>query len=528
MRAVPQPFRTPLASIAWAALVLAVGGYRYGVADHGIHIPFLDMVLHPERWTGDVLVVATASHHSWFSHVQAPFAEAMGPAAWSAVVYLGVLISIGWTLIMLGRTLGFSERASWLGAAVLAIGYDAPGGVATLDPLLVHRMAALPIQLAALVVLLRGRVVAGFALCGLSLLIHAPSAVALAFGMTFGHVVLLRMQAAPSIEVGTSGVREASSALLGPPAGFVLGASPLLVPWLVGAGPGRSLVLVDGAWWDVLVARLPHHLMPGTWPTDVWISFGLWLAVATVATLALVRFADGPRAEARALIAVGAGCFAYAVSVGTVAGPVARIALGLQLEAWQATRFLIVASCLVTVGTLDVLWHQERRSFALGLAALLLATAVLSRSDEPRRFEPAGPDNPEASVARWAADNTEEGAVFMVPPAAFGAFRALSLRPVVATWKEGGEATFSRDVAMEWKRRVERVCACVIQGSGTGELRQGLREGWAGRTLEGIRQTAVEEGADWIVVEASRAEDVVFTAAPWAVMRAPEVARRVP
>jgi hypothetical protein len=81
---------------------------------------------------------------------------------------------------------------------------------------------------------------------------------------------------------------------------------------------------------------------------------------------------------------------------------------------------------------------------------------------------------------------------------------------------------------MEWKRRVERVCACVIQGSGTGELRQGLREGWAGRTLEGIRQTAVEEGADWIVVEASRAEDVVFTAAPWAVMRAPEVARRVP
>jgi len=526
---VPQAFRTPLIGLAWAAAAVVVGGYRFGAADHGIHLAFLDMVLHPDRWRGDLLAVAAESHHSWFSHLQAPFAEVLGPALQAGALYAICLVAIGGLLVALGETAGLSRPAAIVAAAVLAVAYDASGGAPTLDPLLLHRTAALPLELAALLVLLRGRVIPAFALCGAAVCIHAPSAVALGFGMTFGHVVLLRMQAEPTNRVGASGLREANAALLGPPAGFVLGAAPLVVPWLMGSGPRAALATVDDAWWAVLVARLPHHLVPSTWPADVWISLALWLAVAVVATLALVRHADGPRAELRALTGVAFGCFAYALSVGTVAGPVARIALGLQLEAWQASRFLILLAVIITVGSLDVLRSRGKTRFAGVLAALLLATAWSARSDEPRRFEPTGPSDAQAEIARWAAGETEEGARFLLPPSRFGAFRALALRPVVATWKDGGEATFSRETALEWRRRIERVCACSIDGGGgLPGLRERLRAGWAARTLEGIRQTAVEEGADWIVVEVERAEAPVYSAGPWAVVRAPETGRRAP
>ncbi len=529
MPPVPQAFRTPLFGLAWATLVVLVGGYRFGVADHGIHLAFLDLVLHPDRWSGDLLAVATQSHPSWFSRIQAPFAEAFGVAGWTATLHAVCLVATGSLLIALGRTLRLSLPAALAAAAILAVAYDAPGGAATLDPLLLHRTAALPIELAALLVLLRGRVIAGFALCGLAFTLHAPSAVALGFGMTFGHVVLLRMQAEPSTKVGGRGLREANAALVGPPAGFVLGASPLLIPWLVTGGPRASLATVDDAWWSVLVARVPHHLVPSTWPVDVWVSFALWLALGGVSALALVRFAEGPRSELRGLIGVALGCVAWAVSVGGVAGPVARIALGLQLEAWQATRFVVIAAVFVTVAGVDVLRSRGRTRFAAVLAALLVATAAFGRADEDRRFEPRGPEDAEAAIARWAASNTEEGARFLVPPARFGAFRALSVRPAVATWKDGGEATFSRDIALEWRRRIERVCACSIDGGGgLPGLRARLHDGWAARTMEGIRQTAVEEGADWIVVEAARAPDAVFVAEPWAVVRAPEAARRAP
>jgi hypothetical protein len=531
LRDSPQVIRTLLAGLGWAIFAVSVGGYRFGVADHGIHLPMLDLVLHPDRWEGDLLAAAAKAHYSWFSHIQAPFAEGVGPVVWSAVVYGVCMVATGALFVSLARTVGLSKRATVLAVAVLAFPHAVPGGIATLDPLLLHRTAALPLELGALLLLLRGRVFLGFVVVGVAIVIHAPSAIALGFGLAFGHAVLLRLRAQPSSTVGKRGLQEAAQATLGPPLAFALGASPLIVPWVLGGGAAASIVRVDHHWWAILATRVPHHLDPFSWHPDVWISFGLWLALATVASLALVRLADGPWAELRALIAVAVGCLAYAFAVGTVAGPMTRIALALQLEAWQAAKFVIFASVFVIAGSLDVLWDERRFEFVGVLALLLVATLVIGAGDEPRRFEPRGPTDPQAQVARWAAANTSEGDMFLVPPAHFGAFRALAQRPVVATWKEGGEATFSRAVAVEWKRRTERVCACDIleRPGGIAALRLRLRDGWSGRTLEGIRQTAVEEGADWIVIERARTDEPgAFEAGPWVVLRAPEAARSMP
>jgi hypothetical protein len=64
-----------------------------------------------------------------------------------------------------------------------------------------------------------------------------------------------------------------------------------------------------------------------------------------------------------------------------------------------------------------------------------------------------GPDPDLAEVAAWARDHTGRDAVFLVPPA-WGAFRALSERPVFVTWKDGGATMWRKDYVTEWVRRI--------------------------------------------------------------------------
>ena len=70
----PGPSRRVPIVAAWVALSLAANGLVFGLADHGIHLPFQRMVLQGDRWQGALLAEAFAHHHSWFWHLQAPFA----------------------------------------------------------------------------------------------------------------------------------------------------------------------------------------------------------------------------------------------------------------------------------------------------------------------------------------------------------------------------------------------------------------------------------------------------------------------
>ncbi len=47
------------------------------------------------------------------------------------------------------------------------------------------------------------------------------------------------------------------------------------------------------------------------------------------------------------------------------------------------------------------------------------------------------------------------GALVAVPPHALPSVRVHGSRPVFVTWKDGGEALFDRDFALEWARRME-------------------------------------------------------------------------
>ena len=203
--------------------------------------------------------------------------------------------------------------------------------------------------------------------------------------------------------------------------------------------------------------------------------------------------------------------------MGSLLGPVAGLAIGLQLQGWQATRLLALIALPV------MLTATREANLRLGMVGILAGVFSLGHTDEPRRFEVFGPRGDEAAVARWAAAETEDGDVFLVPPHRFGAFRAIAGRPVVVTWKEGGEATFDRGVALEWRRRAETVCGCSVAGpGGVGGLRERLARGWEELSTPAIRFAATREGARWIVLEADRATAPVFRAGRWAVEAAPD------
>jgi len=57
-------------------------------------------------------------------------------------------------------------------------------------------------------------------------------------------------------------------------------------------------------------------------------------------------------------------------------------------------------------------------------------------------------------VQKWASNNTEKDAMFLVPPKTSG-FRSYSKRSIVGDWKDGAPGIFSRRYALKWYARMQ-------------------------------------------------------------------------
>jgi len=506
---------------AWTALSLIANGYVFGVADHGIHLPFLHMVRAPEAWQGDLLLDAFAHHHSFLWHLQAPFAALLGLPAWTAALHVAALFGTGLMVHLLAETLSDSPRAPALALVLVALAHPALGGADTLDPLLLNRGVALPIELGALWLLLRGRRGWSFALLGLAAWIHVPSAAALAVGA--GLVSLTGWS--------EQGAKERAAPLL-----FGVAALPVLIRWVLAGDVPEGLWRVDAAWRSILEARLGHHLAPQTWPLWDWLTAASWLALGAAA---LWR----SRLDARVAWLVG-GLVAWSLLAGLVGGSLLGVGLGLQLEPWQAWRFVVLLCALLGgcwlarsggISWLIVLLYAAGRGpWALPLLALTLV--LEHRAETPGRFRalaaaalvvlavlaggrfpadgterarllPAGEPGEEARVADWLRDHTAPGTLVAVPPHRFESERWRALRPFFVTWKDGGEALFDRDLALEWRRRLELACACRPldgpPGPGTplARLRERIEAGVLAADPARLADLLETEGVDVLIVD---------------------------
>lgn len=439
------------------------------MADHAIHLPFWDMASHPQRWRGDLLLQAYKYHHSLLWALQAPFARALGFAPWAALLHALSTAAMGAVAFRTGLLLWSRRDAAWLAVAATAPAHAALGGAATWDPLVLSRTVALPVELAALLLLLGGRPTRALLLLGLALNLHAPSAAAAGFAA--GALWLARRPRS-----------------LRPALGWALGATPVLLRWLTA---DRGPAMVDDAWWQIIEARLAHHLLPLSWPAPQWLLALAW----TAAGLLVWRRLPSPSLR-RDLAVLAVALLTWGL-LGLALGAGARVALALQLEPAQAHRIVIWATAAALPGALP-----RRRGLLLALLALLWLEPHTPQSGVASwRWLPAGPPGVALPLeAGHSAPPVE------VNPSDAGA-RLRRGGPVFVTWKDGGEALFHRELALEWRRRVEETCACrpfvprpTDDGTAFGRahvLRKRIERGWRVK----VRSEMASPAETWRPVE---------------------------
>ncbi|MEE2830025.1 MAG: hypothetical protein VX498_12615, partial [Myxococcota bacterium] len=412
---------TALRVATFVLFSLLANGYVFGVADHGIHLVFVDRLLHREAWAGDLLALAADHHPTVLWWIEAAAGRVLGLPTAFLLLHLLSLAATGLAIDLLVARIGGSTRAAMAALLLLAPAQFALGGVATLDPLLLPRTAALPLELFALVALLDRRRWTAFALLGVAACIHAPSAAGLSVAAVF---VLLR-------EPKLSWRKR-----LLPPLAFFVASAPVLVIWTTGGDLSSSLSPMEPAWLAIVESRLSHHLVPASWPLSEWLWMGAWMVGGHVAFHSSVRLQEAAP-FVRGLLA---GLILWCLLGGTLLARALDLALALQLEPWECCRFLtLLVGVLIAVrlGEVMVPWRVERVALALGAVAILALFVSRASLGTEGRWLPDGSDGPERELAEWVADNLPPHAVVAWPPHAFHEQRWRSRRRGTPLWRDG-------------------------------------------------------------------------------------------
>lgn len=398
-------------------------GLVVGLGDQDIHEVFIHAAAGSAAFDGDLLAPVGSSHPSLVFWAIALAREAFSAATVSLVGAVGLLFATGVTAGVLARSMAPSRPIAWLLAAACAAPAQLVlGGAPTVDPLLLPRLAALPLELLAVSLVLQRRWSFALGLTSLALAVHAPSASALLVAVL--------------ISYGAAGPRRAAPLLAA-----ALGVLPAL--WMLGGGSVGPVRLSEEVW-PLLEARLAHHLMPAAWSLRQWAAAGAWVAVALTVTARLRG-----RVQVRALLL---GLVGWALIAGTF-GPLLRVKLLLNLEPWQGARVItlvaiIAAACVAT--------RVHRRSRFVSMLALFVVCLSLS----PPRWNVGPADRGVSALAAWAQAHTATGDLFMVPPDLPPGFRVGAQRPIYGQWKDGGEVQFDPVLGLKWASRMSALCGC--------------------------------------------------------------------
>jgi len=490
----------------FVALSMGWNGYVFGQADHGIHLVFVDRLLHPGRWSGDFLDLAAAHHPSLLWWIEAGLSRLLGMPLAFFVLHVLALGATAWGIERLIRSLGGSESAVVAGLLILAPAQFALGGVATLDPLLLPRGAALPLELFALSALCERRFKIAFFLLGLSACLHAPSAAGLAFASCLVLVLC-------KTERGASSSRYPSVPHLLSPFWFFVAASPVIALWLLAGEQGAGLSQVDPDWLALIDARLSHHIDPKSWPARAWLGMGGWMLAGALATHRSLTL----QGKLRFLGGLVAGSVLWAVLTGTLLARGLRLELALQLEAWECFRLVtVLVGCCLAIWLEEFLssHHSSNRRAAGPALVVILGLALLSSYTAQRqlpKWHPQGAGGIQQDFVEQAASVLPKNSRIFWPPEGFEYERWRSGLPGTPSWKDGGEVLFDRDLAREWLQSTAEVCGCdplnfpTSGNSGRlAALRAHLLDSWESRNEDDLRESARRLDATHLVLPKSQ------------------------
>lgn len=505
-----------VALIAFGAASAIANGYRFGVSDHAVHLPFLLRTVDPSYLAGDPAVDALAHHPTLFWELQAALTSWIAIEDLYAAIHVASLAALHAGARALARALFPGDHGSWAVAitpALVVIGHVTLAGIVSMDAQVLNRTVSLGPLLYALALGARGAPLRGFAVAGLAFWIHPTTALHAA--VLLGCVVW----------VPRASHRRVRAAILGPLV-FAIAASPLIVKM---AGHRSTMgVPFPGppAWWDFVRQNMYFHIYPLDVP---------WTVGPFAALYGLVFFVVGRRfvpGAARAyLIGIAVCCAAGFLGAGPL-----RIPQVVFLHLWESVRFLVFLAAACCAAWVASSWHGagSRRARAapalfalafaidlpfligswhfsppvfhvltvssLGVCSALVYAARDARTAPPTRPPPwwlgsglvvavallhlaVGPgderpavtslhpgviqhrfaDAPEdVALEAWCREHLPRGALVVLPlePGRFLQFRYGARRAAFVTLKDGFESVFALDYNQEYRRRVEAVCDC--------------------------------------------------------------------
>lgn len=229
-----------IAQVIWA-------GYRFGVGNQSIQIPFLKHLINPVLYSSDPIITTMNSYPTYLFRFLAffiPSETAVEPAyfIFHLLTAFGVLTGV-WLLAL---AMFNSHRTALITVLLSLAGHQAGLAESSLyNAEFTHTSAALPIAIFALVLFYRQRYLLAFTLTGVLSNIHFLTAgyVAIAFGLW----TLLNVRRLGILEVGTCF------------ASFLAAALPAVLAVAV------SLQVLDANWVRLLHIRSSHHVFSSSW-----------------------------------------------------------------------------------------------------------------------------------------------------------------------------------------------------------------------------------------------------------------------
>jgi Domain of unknown function (DUF6798) len=490
-----------------AASLLGVNRYGYGIDDQCITIPYMLAWGDPSLFQGDLLVEQREFYYTFLFQGLGALIRLSG---WTqqGVFLLGTVASVAATFLAMGW-LVWVAKASWraaaLGMLLLLFAKPALDGTFTLGGMLLTRTVAMPLLLFALGHMLRRQWVSGFALLGLTFLLHPLSAahgLVIGCGMWWG-----------------SGRRDIGRLMRGIAAFFVL-ASPILVWRLSNAPAAFHPFCVDPTWMAILELRSANEVFPSAWSLrDV--------LPMTLSTLALLPCLRSLHAAVRGPLLWAVVAVLATIALGCVFTEVRPVPLVIQAHPFRMSKYLhyLAIVCVAHHGlrTLEssarprelailalqvaaCLYGASFWSFGLPAVAVLGAVVFVQRwrtgrplrrvafavgcvlvaagsagwgawrdRDEP---VPSARDPRWLDVQQWARTATRPDTEFVVPPNLMG-FRVESWRCIYGDWKDGTINFYSPQFGAEWLRRMQalgyRDSMAIGSAAGTDVLADGYR-----------------------------------------------------
>ena len=485
-----RPSLKPIHLLGITLLAVCVVGYAlrsplyaYGISDHNEQLIIVKRFLDSSYLANDYVLnqkAALGSPRFVYAFVVSLFARVLGLELAYFVLYVGAVGLTLWAIYTITTTLFGDPFVGVAVAGLFLLPVTGPitlGGSNLLYPYLIPTQVSAALSLTGFVLLLRKHSLAGFALLGVTAVLHAS------IGLWMGGVALIAATTHNYVETTTSPVSPARNQRL-------LTAVPIrgLALYAVIAGIGlaptivQNLTTATGAntIWIMTEFRHPHHYLPSTWNTRTILEYVV-LVVLGFGALARFGVNDRKMFTSRRTAAFGTAVAVvplvtmfvggYLLTEVVLIGPVVK----LQPFHIAFVPKIIFFGCIVTAFVEAIRSVRVRPlspNVVAGVVLILLATsvvgahAVTADSDLQRQTieTPSYSDDQQAAYD-WLRSETPENATVIAPPS-LRSVRLGADRAIVADYKV---FVFTPQGIVGWKTRLNRLCGTNLTSFGQCE-----------------------------------------------------------